>query len=110
MPRARRSAVCGRLDRERARQESNATVSPDDVGPLQNQDFAAKRILRNDGQAAAAVAKSRAQSDGFTRTDPNLQRLIDAWPTLPEPIHRAILALIGTALPETPGTPLEFAE
>jgi hypothetical protein len=42
--------------------------------------------------------------------DPDLQRLIDAWPALPEPIRRAVLALIGTALPETPGTPSEFAE
>jgi hypothetical protein len=39
------------------------------------------------------------------RLDPDLQRVIDAWPTVPESIRRAILALIGTALPETPGMP-----
>jgi hypothetical protein len=34
-------------------------------------------------------------------TDPDLVRIVGAWPTLPEPIRRAVLALIGTALPET---------
>jgi hypothetical protein len=29
--------------------------------------------------------------------DPNLARVIDAWPTLPEPIRRAILALMEAA-------------
>ena len=28
--------------------------------------------------------------------DPHLARVINAWPTLPEPIRRAILALIDT--------------
>ncbi len=28
-------------------------------------------------------------------TDPGLGRVIEAWPTLPEPIRRAMLALIG---------------
>jgi hypothetical protein len=32
---------------------------------------------------------------GFDTTDPNLAKVIDAWPTLPEPIRRAMLALIG---------------
>jgi hypothetical protein len=40
---------------------------------------------------------SAAQS-GAVLADPNLARLIDAWPTLPEPICRAILALVETAL------------
>jgi hypothetical protein len=34
----------------------------------------------------------------------------DAWPTVPESIRRAVLALIGTALPETPGTLQTAAE
>jgi hypothetical protein len=32
---------------------------------------------------------------GFDTTDPNLVKVIDAWPTLPHPIRRAMLALIG---------------
>jgi hypothetical protein len=30
-------------------------------------------------------------------TDPDLTRVLDAWPTLPEHIRRAIVALVGTA-------------
>jgi hypothetical protein len=30
-------------------------------------------------------------------TDPDLARILKAWPTLPEHIRRAILALLGTA-------------
>jgi hypothetical protein len=30
-------------------------------------------------------------------TDPDLARVIDAWPTLPPHIRAAVLALIGTA-------------
>jgi hypothetical protein len=32
---------------------------------------------------------------GIDTVDPNLVKVIDAWPTLPEPIRRAMLALIG---------------
>jgi hypothetical protein len=77
---------------------------------MRRQDVAAKTTHRNSDPAAAGGAKSGALADRFTFRDPDLQRLIDAWPTLPEPIRRAMLALIGTALPETPGTPGEFAE
>jgi hypothetical protein len=70
---------------------------------MQCQDVAAKTTLRNDGPATAGGAKSGALADNFTCMDPDRQRLIDAWPTLPESIRRAILALIGTALPETRG-------
>jgi hypothetical protein len=30
-------------------------------------------------------------------TDPDLARILDAWPALAEPIRRAVLALIRTA-------------
>jgi hypothetical protein len=72
---------------------------------MQRQDVAAKTTRRNNAPAIAGGAKSGALADRFTCQDPDLQRLIDAWPTLPEPIRRAMLALIGMALPETPAMP-----
>jgi hypothetical protein len=33
--------------------------------------------------------------------DPDLVRIVGAWPTLPDSIRRAVLALVGTARPET---------
>jgi hypothetical protein len=38
-------------------------------------------------------------------TDPDLARIVGAWSTIPDPIRRAMLSLIGTALPMTPKTP-----
>jgi hypothetical protein len=32
-----------------------------------------------------------------TPPDPDLARVVEAWPTLAEPIRRAVLALIGSA-------------
>jgi hypothetical protein len=37
--------------------------------------------------------------------DPDLIRIVGAWPTLPEPIRRAVLALIEADLQVSPGTP-----
>jgi hypothetical protein len=51
-------------------------------------------LQRNDGRATTGGAKSGALSDRFTGIDPALQRLIDGWPSLREPIRRAILALV----------------
>jgi hypothetical protein len=36
--------------------------------------------------------------------DPDLARIVATWPMLPEPIRRAVLALIETALPGEVGT------
>jgi hypothetical protein len=38
-----------------------------------------------------------AESGALTPTDPDLSRLVTAWPTLPEPIKRAVLALVDSA-------------
>jgi hypothetical protein len=43
-------------------------------------------------------------------TDPDLARIAGAWPTLPEPVRRAMVALIAAAAPDVPGTPREAAE
>jgi hypothetical protein len=31
--------------------------------------------------------------------DPDLTRILDAWPTLPDPIRRAVMALVETSSP-----------
>jgi hypothetical protein len=41
----------------------------------------------------------------FDTTDPNLVKLITAWPTLPEPIRRAMLALIESTTSAHGGFP-----
>jgi hypothetical protein len=40
--------------------------------------------------------------------DADLAQILDAWPHLPEPIRRAMLALIGTAV-QPKGVPPGFA-
>jgi len=47
--------------------------------------------------SAIGGAKSGALDTQKLPSDPNLARIIDAWPALPEPIRTAILALVGTA-------------
>jgi hypothetical protein len=37
-----------------------------------------------------------------TLADPDLARVVEAWPDLPEPIRRAVLALIGAAVVSNP--------
>lgn len=36
--------------------------------------------------------------------DPDLQRLLDAWPTLPDPIKVGIIAMVRFATPNADGT------
>jgi hypothetical protein len=57
---------------------------------------------------SAAAPVPDALSDALT--DPDLTRIVGAWPTLPEPIRRAMLALIETALPGEPGTSQKAAK
>src|SRR5947209_6516517 len=47
--------------------------------------------------ARASAAAGRGCTPGCT-DDPDLSRVVTAWPSLAEPIRRAILALIGPAL------------
>jgi hypothetical protein len=46
------------------------------------------------GESTSPLALQLAQE---TPIDPDLAAILDAWPTLPEPIRRAMLALVGTA-------------
>ena len=47
--------------------------------------------------SAISGAKFGALNTQKLPSDHILARIIDAWPTLPEPIRMAILALVGTA-------------
>ena len=40
-----------------------------------------------------------AKSGALSPTDPDLQRLLDAWPTLPEAMRAGILAMIAASKP-----------
>jgi hypothetical protein len=48
------------------------------------------------GAAASLVAPPVAP---IRPVDPDLARVLNAWPDLPEPIRRAVLALVETAVP-----------
>ncbi|MFO0930797.1 MAG: hypothetical protein U0736_27825 [Gemmataceae bacterium] len=50
----------------------------------------------NCGNPASGGAKSGAPAPGKSAIDDDLAALIDAWPTLPDPIRVAIRALLGT--------------
>ena len=45
-------------------------------------------------RAAPATARSAEKSPGATDSDPALARLIDAWPSLPEPVKAGIVAMV----------------
>ena len=47
-------------------------------------------------QPSSGAAKSGAVSAASAPSDPDLARLIDAWPTLPGPVRRAVLALVNS--------------
>jgi hypothetical protein len=60
-------------------------------------------------EATEGGAKSGADSTAPSPADPDLARIVAAWPALREPIRRAMLSLIETALPVEPGTPQNAA-
>jgi hypothetical protein len=51
-------------------------------------------VLSPQKQGHAATGDAESDAVG-ARIDPDLARIVAAWPTLPEPIRRAMLALIG---------------
>ncbi len=51
-------------------------------------------IRQNSANPAPRGAKSGAVTPTVPDTDPLLAALIDAWPTLPEPIQAGIIAMV----------------
>jgi hypothetical protein len=59
---------------------------------------------RRDGASPATATGSASSPDSVARQlpteaeiDPDLSRVIDAWPTLPAQLRAAVMALVGTA-------------
>lgn len=59
------------------------------VTPLPN-----LQVSKQDTETVSSVLPSSLPE--LAEIDPELDRMIEAWPTLPEPIRAAIVALIGT--------------
>jgi hypothetical protein len=60
----------------------------------------------NPQEAIEGGAKSgEVLADFFSIDDPYLAQIVATWPTLPEPIRCALLALVETALPVAPAVP-----
>jgi hypothetical protein len=52
-----------------------------------------------------ARSETRGAKSGALVADPDLNHILAAWPTLPDPIKTAILALVRAAVGATPGNP-----
>jgi hypothetical protein len=64
----------------------------------------AKDTKQIERPSPASDAESGALHDDFGElppTDPDLARVVEAWPTLPDPIRRAMMALLGSAIGQT---------
>jgi hypothetical protein len=48
---------------------------------------------------SAGAAKSGAVWAGFVLSEPDLAKLVEAWPRLPEYVRGAVLALVESATP-----------
>lgn len=57
----------------------------------------ARKNSKLQNQAVSGGAESGADSDDFAQIDPDLAMLLDAWPTLPEPVKAGILAMVKAA-------------
>jgi hypothetical protein len=55
-----------------------------------------ENTLRDAPPVGRSAGRSEQQSEGGT-ADAELAALVAAWPTLPDPIKRAVLALVGSA-------------
>jgi hypothetical protein len=54
------------------------------------------REPRETSEKIALPETGGAESGARVPADPDLTRLVAAWPALPEPIKRAVLALVGS--------------
>ncbi len=71
-----------------SRGESNPRA--DSTKPCDNSGFASKA---NQGGAESGAVDSEEAP-----TDPDLQRLIEAWPTLPKPVKAGVVAMMNSAI------------
>ena len=57
-------------------------------------DIGLENIKKHSGKTRKSKTRD-SQCDSLPPIDPDLAKVIAAWPSLPAPIRRAILALIG---------------
>ena len=92
---------------EEDREESGG-VRPVGLEPTRFRLEGGKRSEETTGKSSLSPTgtESDALPDAQAPTDPDLSRVITAWPNLPEPIRRAVLALVTPSTPagaELPG-------
>jgi hypothetical protein len=71
-------------------QDSNLDKESQNVFTPGHKSLPANSSRQNEGSLSVLLAHS-------TPTDPDLARIIDAWPTLPDHIRAAIMALVASS-------------
>ena len=71
--------------------------NPESVTPSRDKDLQAGQNLRAAPGAARSAAKGDSEPHQSLPDDPNLRAIVDAWPTLPQPVRAGILAMVRAA-------------
>jgi hypothetical protein len=73
-------------------------MKPHQIAPnFQVNDKTVKELRQSDCDVESSVCTPVCTETA--KADPDLARLIDAWPSLPDPIRRAMLALVASTDP-----------
>jgi hypothetical protein len=65
------------------------------TGPAHIEELPGKQGFVESSAAKSAALSTDAMQCAALLSDANLSKIVAAWPTLPEPLKRAMLALIG---------------
>ena len=85
------------LASELPRQDLNLNKESQNLSAPNAKAIATNSLYKNAAGGCSAGCSGVTSEGG--NTDPELTALVAAWPTLPEPIRRAMLALIRAAAP-----------
>ncbi|HXD88310.1 MAG TPA: hypothetical protein VN641_17610 [Urbifossiella sp.] len=85
------------------RQDSNLNKESQNLLAPDCNVFSRQQLTPNAADGCSAGCSDQHGEGGIT--DPELARVAAAWPTLPEPIRRAMLALIGASAERGVNTP-----
>jgi hypothetical protein len=67
------------------------------LGPSTQADYRECSNFSEKSQISKPADHRLDHASAIDSPDDDLQAVMDAWPTLPEPIRRAVLALVGSA-------------